>query len=333
MNSHPYQWVRWGSLQAYLPTLERALLVVDPRVWEAHGARFSLAPTCRLVQATSLDASALEAMLPLVEDAESIVGLGGGTAIDCAKYLAWRSGRTLTLIPSALTVDAPFTDSCAVRHNGKLHYTGHITPESVLIDIPFIQSAPPHLNRGGVGDILSIHTALYDWQLAHAHTGEPYDAEIADRSRALLHRLEQEAHEVAQVSERGVRLLVELFCEEVALCMQMGNSRPEEGSEHHVLYTLEYQTERTYLHGRAVTLCALLVAYLQGNAPESLRTLADACQVDYLTPIAEAGALAIERALLSASDYARTEQLPDTFLTLQPPTPQQVREAIEWLIG
>jgi glycerol dehydrogenase-like iron-containing ADH family enzyme len=56
----------------------------------------------------------------------------------------------------------------------------------VIVDAALIRTAPAHLNRGGVGDILSIHTALYDWRLAHARTGEPYDAAVAQQSAALL---------------------------------------------------------------------------------------------------------------------------------------------------
>jgi glycerol dehydrogenase-like iron-containing ADH family enzyme len=135
----------------------------------------------------------------------------------------------------------------------------------VIVDAALIRTAPAHLNRGGVGDILSIHTALYDWRLAHARTGEPYDAAIAQQSASLLERLRDQSREIYAVSDAGVHLLTELFCEEVYLCLQAGSSRPEEGSEHHLLYTLEYLTGRTYLHGAAVTLCALVMAHLQGK--------------------------------------------------------------------
>lgn len=333
MRTHPIQWVRFESVASLNPLLETSLLVVDPQAWFAARGWLTANPRS-LARAESLDARVLDTLLhtpETLDGVECIVGLGGGTTMDTAKYLAWRTGLPLILVPSALTVDAPFTDSAAVRCDGRIHYTGHVAPEAILIDADLIRTAPAHLNRGGVGDILSIHTALYDWRLAHERTGEPYDAAIAQQSAALLERLRAGSAELYAVSDAGVRLLTELFCEEVYLCLQVGSSRPEEGSEHHLLYTLEYLTGRTYLHGAAVTLCALLMAYLQGNAPSELRALADACGVEYRAILDEAGAAAIRRALLHAPDYAREEGLPYTVLTALELTPAHADAALEWV--
>jgi glycerol-1-phosphate dehydrogenase [NAD(P)+] len=128
-----------------------------------------------------------------------------------------------------------------------------------------------------------------------------------------------------------VRLLTELFCEEVYLCLQAGSSRPEEGSEHHLLYTLEYLTGRTYLHGAAVTLCALVMAHLQGNAPDALRALADACGVEYRAILAEVGKDALVAAVLRAPDYARDEGLPYTVLMATPITRERAQAAVAWV--
>ena len=88
---------------------------------------------------------------------------------------------------------------------------------------------------------------------------------------------------------------------------------------------------RTYLHGAAVTLCALVMAHLQGNAPDELRALADACGVAYRAILAEAGADALMEALLHAPDYAREEGLPYTALMETPITPARAREAVAWV--
>ncbi|MFQ3610399.1 MAG: iron-containing alcohol dehydrogenase [Fimbriimonadales bacterium] len=331
MSTHPIERVRWVSVSSLDGRLTEATLVADPIVWRKVQPVLHSTPA-QTIAATTLDESALETLVANTTPTAWVIGLGGGTAIDTAKYLAWRWEVPLQLVPSALTVDAPFTDSVAVRRDGRIHYTGRVVPEFVLIDTDLIRSAPPHLNRGGVGDLLSIHTALYDWQLAHQHTGEAYDADIARQSADILNQLQLEASEILSVSERGVHRLVELFCEEVWLCEQVRSSRPEEGSEHHVLYTLEYQTGRTYLHGSAVTLCALLVAYLQENRPEPLRHLADACGVDYASLLKEIGSPALRQALLAAPEYARQDRLPPTFLTLTDAiTEERVDKALYWL--
>jgi glycerol-1-phosphate dehydrogenase [NAD(P)+] len=333
MPTHPLHAVRFESVACLNPLLDESLLVVDPQAWFAARPWLTANPRS-LARAESLDARALDALLNTREAFDGvarIIGLGGGTAIDTAKYLAWRTGLPLILVPSALTVDAPFTDSAAVRRDGRIHYTGSVAPEAIVVDAALIRTAPAHLNRGGVGDLLSIHTALHDWRLAHARTGEPYDAAIAQQSAALLTRLRDQSREIYAVSDAGVRLLTELFCEEVYLCLQAGSSRPEEGSEHHLLYTLEYLSGRTYLHGAAVTLCALVMAHLQGNAPDALRALADACGVEYRAILAEVGEDALVEAVLRAPDYARDEGLPYTVLMETPITPARAREAVAWV--
>ena len=46
-------------------------------------------------------------------------------------------------------------------------WVGKVSPDPLIIDFDPISTAPRDLNIAGVGDILSIHTATYDWELAH----------------------------------------------------------------------------------------------------------------------------------------------------------------------
>ena len=80
-----------------------------------------------------------------------------------------------------------------------------------------------------------------------------------------------------------------------------------------------------------MTLCALVMAHLQGNAPDELRALADACGVAYRAILAEVGEDALVAAVLRAPDYAREEGLPYTALMETPITPARAREAVAWV--
>src|SRR4029450_3965203 len=99
--------------------------------------------------------------------AAAIIGLGGGQALDVAKFLAWTRRLPLFQVPTATTVNAPFGHRAGLRDEGRVRYLGWAIPEAVYIDFEVIRSAPPNLKRSGVGDVLCYHTARHDWRLAH----------------------------------------------------------------------------------------------------------------------------------------------------------------------
>jgi hypothetical protein len=90
MPTHPMARVRFESVACLNPLLDESLLVVDPQAWFAARPWLTANPRS-LARAESLDARALDALLNTREAFDGvarIIGLGGGTAIDTAKYLA-----------------------------------------------------------------------------------------------------------------------------------------------------------------------------------------------------------------------------------------------------
>ncbi|MBI3118654.1 MAG: iron-containing alcohol dehydrogenase, partial [Candidatus Hydrogenedentes bacterium] len=124
----------------------------------------------------NMDLETVENLHESLPPFDVIVGIGGGSCCDTAKYLAWRRNARMVLVPTIISVDAPLTNTIAVRVDGKVRYVGDIFPTEIIVDHTLIRQAPPELNRAGACDIASIHTALYDWRLAHRKTGEPFDA-------------------------------------------------------------------------------------------------------------------------------------------------------------
>lgn len=235
--------------------------------WETFQRRVSWSPDI-LHMVTDMDEATLEAVERDLPPCDIVVGLGGGSCVDTAKYIAWRRGCRMVLVPTITSVDAPFTNMVAVRVGHSVRYVGDRYPEHIIVDYGLIREAPKVLNRAGACDIASIHTALHDWRLAAQLQGEPYDEAIAQRARQCLLELDRNASEVYDVTRKGIDTLVELYCREVAFCAELGNSRPEEGSEHLVAYHLEHLTHRHFLHGDLVGLGIFCMARLQANAPE-----------------------------------------------------------------
>jgi len=227
-----------------------------------------------------MDLSTVEA-LDQLPPCETVVGLGGGSCCDSAKYLAWKRGCKMVLVPTIISVDAPLTNTVAVRVDKRVQYIGDRFPEALIVDYALIQKAPKELNRAGACDIASIHTALYDWKLAHDDTGERYDVALARQAAACLAELDRNAAEVYDVTPKGIDTIVDLYKEEVEFCAAFGNSRPEEGSEHIVAYNLEHFTRRHFLHGDLVGLGIVAMSRLQNHDPAYALDLVKRCGLRY----------------------------------------------------
>jgi len=290
--------VDWGD--ALVLTMPEPWEVARPTIpWPPHHVHYVASMDRQVVECT-------EAELP---QAGTVLGLGGGMALDMAKYVAWRRGLDPVLVPSIASVDACVTNTIAVRDEGKVRYVGFVAPQVVLADFDLMQSAPPHLNRAGIGDILSIHTALWDWQAAAGRGLIAHDADVARQTAALVDQLESRAGEVRAVTGDALRWLIEAYAAENALCLQVGHARPEEGSEHFFAYNVEHRTGRGYVHGELVGLGILLMARLQGNEPARVERILETTGVRFQPRDLGLSQSEVEGALLTLREYVEAEEL------------------------
>ena len=262
----------------------------------------------------SMERTALDEAAKTLPPVDTVIGVGGGSALDFAKYLAWKRDLRLILIPSIVSVDACVTSSIGVRdeRSGPLRRPREArAPPRRLRPDP---RAPPRLNRAGAGDILSIHTGSFDWLLGYRKDGERYDRQVARRAAELLRELERNAAEISQVSDKGIRTLVELFQAENDLCEGFGNSRPEEGSEHFFAYNAELRTGKQFIHGEIVCLGILLMSRLQENRPEWVMGLLEDLGVLYRPSDIGLEPGELRDSLSTLDEFCRQEGLPYTII-------------------
>ena len=273
---------------------------------------------------------------------EVIYGIGGGLAIDTAKYVAAANGLPLIALPTILSTDAFLTNATGVRENGCVHYLPSKAPDTVIIDMDVLCNAPASMRASGAADVLSIATAMWDWQEAEKMGANPSTQRVTpqaiDIGGTLLQTLLDNAREIGSGTPTGLKLLLDLLCMEVQLCYLCGHSRVEEGSEHHFVYAIENHLSsidettngETVLHGELVGLGILLMAVLQSQPWMQYRHALECLQINY-RPSAVAPD-AITETLINLSDYVTQHQLPYTVATTLRVTPDIAERTIQTIL-
>jgi len=191
--------------------------------------------------------------------------------------------------------------------------------------------APKGLNRAGIGDVLSIHTGSFDWRLAAAAGEVEFVDEVAAKVGALVDEMEELADEINEVSDLALRFLIEAYAAENALCLEVGHSRPEEGSEHFFAYNVEHITGRDFIHGELVCLGVLLMSRLQDNRPERVERLLERTGVRYHPRDLDLSRQEVGSALLFLSEYVAEEGLFHTAINEREINQAVVGELVEGL--
>lgn len=90
---------------------------------------------------------------------DAIVALGGGSAMDCAKAMAYFSGQKplLVAIPTTSGSGSEVTDFAILTHDGVKHplVDGAIEPDVAILDEKLVTTLPPSLVADGGFDLVS----------------------------------------------------------------------------------------------------------------------------------------------------------------------------------
>jgi glycerol-1-phosphate dehydrogenase [NAD(P)+] len=239
-----------------------------------------------------------------------IYAVGGGLAVDAAKYIAHHTNLPLVSLPTALSVDAFFTWASGIRHQGCVHYLETKPPDHLLIDLDVLRTAPAPIRAAGICDVLSIATGLWDWEYAEEKGMNPPETELvpwaADVAEAILQGALECAEAAGAGDPDGLKQLIDCLAMEVQLCNQLGHSRPEEGSEHYFAYSAENHVGAGLAHGDLVGPGILQIAALQDQDISALQYALEACHI----PLDRIPADIIQKTLAGLPAYVREHDLP-----------------------
>src|SRR5690242_19888951 len=213
-------------------------------------------------------AARLFADLPKVS---AIVGLGGGKALDVAKYVSFLGRLPYYAVPTSLSNDGFCSPQSSLTVRGKRRSLPAALPFGVVIDTAVCRDAPRILTLSGVGDLVAKFTAVRDWKLAFHRTGEPVDDFAALLSDGSIHGYLSHP----RFDLDGLRLLAPSLLQNGSAMEICGSSRPASGSEHLISHALDALATRPRLHGLQVGVATYLVSILQEHNTERIAGLFD----------------------------------------------------------
>ena len=194
-----------------------------------------------------------------------VIGIGGGTALDYAKYLAYKLNIDWVAIPSMLSTNAFVTNKVAVIDSTGKHTEQGKLPKTVIFDVDYLMRSPKE-NLYGLVDVFSIYTALVDWKIAYDKTGVEIDWKIFNRAQTLLSLALRIARSIDKltysiIEQSTLQSIRYVVGESGKITNDYGSGRPESGSEH--IFASALELAHPMSHALAVTLGIYIMDYFQ----------------------------------------------------------------------
>ena len=198
------------------------------------------------------ESSTAEVLKQLESDVKVLIAVGGGTIHDIVRYCAKERDLTFIAVPTAASCDGFCSTVAAMTWEGYKSTMNCVAPVLVVADLSVIREAPRYLTNSGIGDIIGKYTALADWRIAHAVTGE----KVCERIYSVM----KDATDCVWNNARGTLNGDAAAYEAVTyglimsgLAMQMlKTSRPASGGEHHISHLIETGPEALGAHSEAL---------------------------------------------------------------------------------
>ena len=187
-----------------------------------------------------------------------IVGVGSGVINDVCKILSNTTGNPYIIIGTAPSMDGYASATSSMSRDGVKVSLNSRCADVIIGDTDILKTAPDHMLRSGLGDMLAKFVSIAEWRIAHLITGEYYCEEVAQLIRTAVKKCVDNAEGLLKREDAAIEAVFEgLVIGGVAMAYA-GVSRPASGVEHYFSHVwdmrgLEFGTQ-VDLHG---TQCAM----------------------------------------------------------------------------
>ena len=194
---------------------------------------------------------------------KKVVSLGNGKTTDVAKYISSILKIELISIPAAFTTNVFFTNKACLLDSGDKKTFSAKIPDRLIIDFKILEKVPFKYHMYGLCDVLSIHTAIFDWKLSTRRQSEKIDPFLVDFAEFILKQLIKNKKNILKKNRQSLKLITELIMLSGYVTNIAGSGRPESGSEHIIASFFEKKIDT--FHAVGVTAGILLSMKLQKN--------------------------------------------------------------------
>ena len=277
------------TVSAYLPEVkgQKAIIVSEKFLMELYAdivgeiqKDFGGAEVYEVVNGDYEQAVALAKYISMA-NVKVVIGFGGGRVLDVAKYAAFVSKTTYICLPTTLSNDSLSSPFSVLGMEGKSRKTlGSTIPTAILVDTDMIMKAPKGQTLSGIGDTISKHTALFDWQLSAQKEGKPLD-DFAYAIARMSYDTVYHCDDKNLSSKTFIRILSRSLVMG-GLAMEIASSsRPSSGSEHLFCHAIEeFYPDIKISHGLAVALGSVGACIFQGRDETQLVEVCRAYGID-----------------------------------------------------
>ncbi len=259
-----------------------------------------------------------------------VYGIGGGMVADAAKYVGWKRGLPVVLVPTCLSQDGFLTALVAARGEGTVNYVTTGPAEKLIIDWEVVRAAPPNYRGAAIVELLTIVTGILDWKYAAERNRTTPETRFVPWAAGLMAGIAQQAFKIAAGVGRGnvesLRNLLDLLCMEVQLTNQMGHNRPQEGSEQYFAYAIEPRVAggRHVPYADMVGPGILIAAALHGQDVNPIRATLESAGIR----LNQLRTNDIVDTMKILPEYVRKHNLPYSILEDLDPTSERINELL-----
>lgn len=201
-----------------------------------------------------------------------IVGVGSGVINDICKILSNTTGKAYIIVATAPSMDGYASATSSMSMDGVKVSLGSRCADVIIGDTEILKTAPVHMLKSGLGDMLAKFVSIAEWRIAHIIIGEYYCEAVAELIRSAVKKCVDNAEGLLKLEDAAIEAVFEgLVIGGVAMAYA-GVSRPASGVEHYFSHVwdmrgLEFGTQ-VDLHGIQCAMATMKAVELYSKVME-----------------------------------------------------------------